>query len=142
MNASKIMQIIVAGDVHHRRGHLRFVPIFMIGTAILLISLQQLTPVSWQPESTNIVGYFDFKFKAKHLKNVSQPWHYTWHNSGTVASVEHMSNLVAGKGRLIVHDGAGNEVYSHPLGADGIYLTSPGVAGEWTIKVVFDDGSN
>lgn len=136
------MQIIVAGDIHHRRWLFRFVPILVIGSIILLISLQHFTLVSRQPESTNIIGYFDFRFKAKHLKRAAQPWRYTWHNAGTVASVEQINNLFANRGKLIVYDGAGNEVYSHRLGAVGVYLTNPGVAGEWTIKVVFENEVN
>lgn len=135
------MQVIIADDIR-RRWFLRFVPILLIGSFLLLISSRHLLPAPRQPESTNIIGYFDFKFNAKQLKKASQPWHYTWHNSGTVASVEHISNLVVGTGRLVVHDGAGHEVYSHRLGADGVYLTNPGIAGEWTIQVVFDNGSN
>jgi len=131
------MQAIIADDMRHQHRLFRFAPIAVIGSIILLISLQHFMPVSWQPESTNIIGYFDFKFKAKHLENASQPWRYSWHNSGTVVSVEHISNLVAGKGKLIVHDGAGHEVYSRPLGEAGSFLTKPGVAGEWTIQVVF-----
>lgn len=133
------MQISNIDYIRRRRGLFRLVPMFVVGSIILLISSQHLLLASWQPESTNIVGYFDFRFKAKHLKRAAQPWRYTWHNAGTVASVEQINNLFANRGKLIVYDGAGNEVYSHPLGADGIYLTNPGVAGEWTIQVVFEN---
>jgi hypothetical protein len=136
------MQAISKDDARHPHRFFRFAQIAIAGSIIFLIASQHFMPVKWQPESTNIIGYFDFKFKAKHLESASQPWRYTWHNSGTVASVEHISNLVAGKGKLIVHDGAGNEVYSRALGEDGSFLTNPGVAGEWTIQVVFENETN
>jgi hypothetical protein len=132
------MQAIIENDLRHHHRCFRLAQIAVAVSLILFMASQHFLPVTWQPESTNIIGYFDFKFKAKHLQNASQPWRYTWHNSGTVASVEHISNLVAGKGKLIVHDGADNEVYSRALGENGSFVTKPGVAGEWTILVVFE----
>ncbi|MCG3120307.1 MAG: hypothetical protein ALAOOOJD_02966 [bacterium] len=136
------MQEIVADD--RRRPPRRFglAQIVVVLSLFLVITAAYIMPAKRQPESTNIIGYFDFKFKTQHLKNVSQPWRYTWHNSETVACVEQVNSFFAGKGKLLVYDGAGNEVYAHRLGADGVCLTNSGVAGEWTIMVVFDHEAN
>lgn len=133
------MQAIMADEVRRQHRLFRLAQIAVISSIVFFFAAQHFAPVKGQPESTNIIGYFDFKFKAKHLQHARQPWRYTWHNSGTVASVEHLTNLVAGKGRLIVRDGAGNEVFARALDAGGSYLTKPGVAGEWTILVVFEN---
>lgn len=136
------MQAIFADNLRHPHRLFRLAQMAVVLAIFLVIAAPYLRPARMQPESTNIIGYFDFKFKAKHLKNASQPWRYTWYNSGTVASVEQISNWVAGKGKLVVHDGAGKEVYSCNLGEDGAFLTNPGVAGKWTIEVVFDARGN
>lgn len=132
------MRVSIADNICMRHQFCQCASIFMAVAIILLISWQHITPASSQPESTNIIGYFDFRFKASDFKKSARPWRYTWHNAGTVASVEHINNLFAKRGKVIVYDGAGHEVYSHSLGTDGIYLTNPGIAGEWTIQVVFD----
>ena len=136
------MQEIVADD--RRRPHRLFglAQIAVVLSLFLVITAAYIMPAKRQPESTSIVGYFDFKFKTQHLKDVSQPWRYTWYNSGTVACVEQINSLFARRGKLLVYDGAGNEVYSHRLGAEGVGLTNSGVAGEWTIMVVFDHEAN
>lgn len=133
------MQLAIENRMNLHRHLFWFAQIAVAGLVILLTAHHHFIQVNLQPESTNIVGYFDFKFKSKDLQNLSQPWRYTWHNSGTIASVEQMCKHVSGKGKLIVFDGAGNQVYSRALGEDGSFFTKPGVAGEWTIQVVFEN---
>lgn len=131
------MQATVADEARRPHRLFRLAQIVLVVAIFLFITAPYMRSANRQPESTNIIGYFDFKFKAKHLKNAAQPWRYTWYNSGTVACVEQVNSLFAGKGRLVVHDGAGKEVYSCNLGEDGVFLTNPGIAGKWTIEVVF-----
>jgi hypothetical protein len=41
-----------------------------------------------------------------------------------------------------VHDGAGQQVYARALDEQGTFFTNPGVAGEWTIEVLFESESH
>ena len=62
---------------------------------------------------------------------------YVWSNSGTAASINQSTTVAAGSAVVTVYDAVGTQVYSQSLSANGTFPTSAGVAGNWTIKVVF-----
>jgi hypothetical protein len=136
------MRSITASIISRHRILPRIIQIVIIGLLMGLAVPHHVIRAPAQPESTKIFGYFDVKFKSKDIKKITQPWHYTWHNSGTIASVEHNCRFSSGKARLVVHDGAGQQVYSRALDEQGTFFTNPGVAGEWTIEVVVESESD
>jgi hypothetical protein len=142
MNRRLTMPSTTAPTNIHRRALPRSIQIVFVGLVLGLAVPHHVIRTPAQPESTKIFGYFDFKFKSKDLKNLSRPWRYTWHNSGTIASVEHNCRFSSGKAKLVVHDGAGQQVYSRALDEQGTFFTNPGVAGEWTIEVVVESDSH
>jgi hypothetical protein len=126
--------------IDRRRIFPRIIQVVVIGLMIgLAVPSPRVLRAPAQPESTKFFGYFDFRFKSKDIKNLSQPWRYTWHNSGTLATVEQIRSYAPGKAKLVVHDGAGKQVYSRDLNEQGTFFTNPGVAGDWTIEVLFEN---
>jgi hypothetical protein len=99
-------------------------------------------PPGIQPQITNNTDAF--AFQITNLSNVTGTYDYTWQNTGTVARVTHSSNAGSnGTATLIVRDAVGTQVYSGALATSGQPLTSPaGVAGAWTIRLVFANYSN
>lgn len=95
-----------------------------------------------QPQITNNTDAFSYQVSS--IQNFSGTNTYTWQNTGTVAKVTHASDAGAtGTATLTVKDGAGTLVYSGQLATSGEPLTAPaGVAGAWTITVVYANYSN
>lgn len=90
-----------------------------------------------QPQITNNTNTFSYQVTS--IQNFSGTNIYTWQNTGTVAKITHSSAAGAtGTATLTVQDAAGTEVYSGQLVSSGQPLSAPaGVAGAWTIKVVY-----
>jgi hypothetical protein len=82
----------------------------------------------------------DFTFQIEGLGNLSPNVRYTWKHTGNVAAVEQGCSIAPGKAKLIIHDGAGNEVYSRDLSERGTFYTNEGTAGKWTIQVIIAEG--
>jgi hypothetical protein len=99
-------------------------------------------PPGIQPQITNNPDVF--AFQITNLNNVSGTYDYTWQNTGTVARVTHSSNAgSSGTATLILRDAVGAQVYSGALATSGQPVSSPaGVAGAWTIRLVFTNYSN
>jgi hypothetical protein len=95
-----------------------------------------------QPQITNLTDAFSYQISS--IQNVTGTYTYTWQNTGTLAKITHASDAGAtGTATLTVKDAAGAQVYSGQLVSSGQPLTSPaGVAGAWTIKVVYSNYSN
>ena len=95
-----------------------------------------------EPEITNEPD--SFFYQVRDIRNVSGTWDYTWQNAGTAATVSHSSNAGStGTATLTLLDATGTQVYSGPLLTSGEPSTSPaGVAGTWTVRVVFSGYSN
>jgi hypothetical protein len=83
----------------------------------------------------------DFTFQIEGLGNLSPNVRYTWKHTGNVAAVEQGCSIARGKAKLVIHDGAGNEVYSHDLSERGMFYTIEGTAGKWTIQVMLTEGN-
>lgn len=95
-----------------------------------------------QPQITNLADAFSYQVSA--IQDFSGTYSYTWQNSGTVAKVTHASDAGStGSATLTVRDAAGTQVYSGQLASSGEPSTDPaGVAGAWTITVVYSNYSN
>ena len=99
-------------------------------------------PPGIQPQITNNTDAFSFQIT--NLNNVSGTYDYTWQNTGTLAKVTHSTNAGAtGSATLILRDAVGTQVYSGTLATSGQPVSSPaGVAGAWTVRLVFAGYSN
>lgn len=99
-------------------------------------------PPGIQPQITNNTN--SFSFQLTNLTNVSGTYDYTWQNTGTLARVTHSSNAgSSGTATLILRDAVGTQVYSGALATTGQPVSSPaGVAGAWTVRLVFANYSN
>jgi len=95
-----------------------------------------------QPQITNLTDAFSYQVSA--IQSFTGTYTYTWQNTGTVAKITHASDAGAtGTATLTVKDAAGTQVYSGELVSSGQPLTAPaGVAGAWTVKVVYSNYSN
>jgi hypothetical protein len=89
----------------------------------------------FEPQINNIAD--NFEFQATGVTDVTWTFTYTWSNSGTAASINQSTTVAAGAAVVTVYDAVGTQVYSQSLSANGTFPTSVGVAGNWTIKVVF-----
>ncbi len=90
----------------------------------------------YQPQITNLTDSFGFQLTD--VANGDGRLSYTWHNTGTMASVDRSSAISAGSVTLTLRDAAGTQVYQGPLdGTTGSASTLAGVTGDWTIVVDF-----
>lgn len=99
-------------------------------------------PPGIQPQITNLTDAFSYQIT--NLDRVTGTYDYTWQNTGTLAKVTHASNAGAtGTATVTLRDASGAQVYSGPLATSGEPVSSPsGVAGAWTITVVYSNYSN
>ena len=95
-----------------------------------------------EPEISNVAD--SFSYQVRDIRNSTRTWEYRWQNGGTLATVSHSSNAGAtGSATLTLLDAAGTQVYSGPLLTSGEPTTSPaGVAGSWTVRIVYSAYSN
>lgn len=95
-----------------------------------------------QPQITNLTDAFSYQVSS--IQNFSGTYSYTWQNTGTVAKITHASDAGAtGTATLTVKDATGTQVYSGQLASTGQPLSAPaGVAGAWTITLVYSGYSN
>lgn len=99
-------------------------------------------PPGIEPQITNLTN--TFSYQVTRLTNVTRTDNYTWQNTGTLAKVTHSSDAGAtGTATVSLMDAAGTQVYSGALASSGQPVSSPaGVAGAWTIRVVYSNYSN
>ena len=95
-----------------------------------------------QPQIVNIADSFSYQVSA--IQGFTGTYTYTWQNTGTLARVNHSSDAGAtGSATVVVRDAAGTQVYSGQLVSSGQPMSTPaGVAGAWTINVVYSSYSN
>lgn len=101
-----------------------------------------IAPPGIQPQINNLPDAFTFQITD--LSNVTGTYDYTWQNTGALARVSHSSNAgSSGSATLVLRDAAGTQVYSGELASSGQPLSAPaGVAGAWTVRLVFTGYSN
>jgi hypothetical protein len=92
---------------------------------------------AFQPQVANQTD--NFQFQTTGVKNVTQTLHYTWQNSGTVASINQACAITSGTAVITLRDANGNAVYSADLKANGTFTSLQGTAGAWTIDVVLNN---
>jgi hypothetical protein len=95
-----------------------------------------------QPQITNLTDSFSYQVTS--ITNFTGTYTYTWQNTGTLARITHSSDAGAtGTATVVVRDAAGTQVYSGALVSSGQPMSAPtGVAGAWTINLVYSDYSN
>lgn len=121
----------------------------MKSTATLLMSLAVLAaavgiagctnnsnPIApFQPEVINNADAF--QFQITHAKTVTTTLTYSWVNNGTRATINHSTSMTSGSASVTLFDAAAQQVYTSPLLASGTQQSAVGVAGTWTVRIVF-----
>jgi hypothetical protein len=122
---------------------LRLIPTAAV-TALVLVGAcgDDPTAPGIEPQITNLSDAFSYQVSS--IQNFTGTYSYTWQNTGTVAKVTHASDAGAtGSATVTVRDAEGTQVYSGQLATSGEPLSAPvGVAGAWTITIVYTDYSN
>ena len=93
----------------------------------------------FQPQINNAPD--NFQFQATGVTNVTWTYTYRWSNSGDSATVNHSTTTTAGSATLTIYDKNNTQLYSAPLTPSGPVGMTKGVAGLWTVKVVFTNYS-
>lgn len=88
------------------------------------------------PEIVNLADHFSYQVSA--IRSHSSTTSYTWSNSGTQATINQSCSVTAGAATLVVLDGAGTQVFTRSLADNGTFTTASGIAGTWTIRIVYD----
>ena len=117
--------------------------VLLLAALILLgaCSDNPTAPPGIQPQITNNTDAF--AYQITNLNNVTGTYNYAWQNTGTLARVTHSSNAgSSGTATLILLDAANTQVYSGALASSGQPTSSAGVAGSWTVRLVFTNYSN
>ena len=105
--------------------------------AVLFVVACEDPPVSpgVQPEGANLTD--NFQFQVTSMANHTQTLQYTWENTGTQANVDQSCAITGGAATLVLLDANGTQVYSRSLIEGGSMASDAGVAGTWTIRVIF-----
>lgn len=93
----------------------------------------------YQPQVVNLAS--DFAFQVTTLDNVTDNIQYTWQNDGTSANVNQSPSNLSGTVSLVILDADGTQVYSRSLADNGTFPTTVGKAGNWTVRVRFEQAS-
>ena len=89
----------------------------------------------FQPEVINNADAFQFQITS--AKDVTTTVSYSWSNTGTQATINHSTAMTDGSAVVTVYDADNQQVYTHGLLASGTEQSTAGVAGTWSIKIVF-----
>ncbi len=90
----------------------------------------------YQPQITNTTDSFGFQLTG--VSNGDGSLSYTWHNTGTTASIDRSSAITNGTVTLTLRDASNVQVYQSALnGVSGSVSTASGASGDWTIVVDF-----
>jgi hypothetical protein len=93
----------------------------------------------FQPQINNVPD--DFQFQATNVTNVTWTFTYLWTNTGDTATVNQSTTVTGGSATLTILDKNGTQLYTQSLSANGTFGMTKGVAGNWTIRVVFTNYS-
>ena len=105
--------------------------------AVLFLAACEDPPVSpgIQPEVANLTD--NFQFQVTSMANHTQTLEYSWENTGTQSNVDQSCAITGGAATLVLLDANGTQVYSRSLSEGGSMASDAGVAGTWTIRVIF-----
>lgn len=92
----------------------------------------------FQPQINNLPD--DFQFQATGVTNATWTYTYNWTNTGDSATVNQATTVTGGSATLTILD-HGTQLYSQSLSANGTFGMTKGVAGTWTVRVVFTNYS-
>jgi hypothetical protein len=93
----------------------------------------------FQPQINNATD--NFQFQATGVNGVTWTYTYGWSNTGDSATVNNSTTTTAGSAVLTIYDKNNTQLYSAPLTASGTVGVTKGLAGLWTVKVVFSNYS-
>lgn len=112
----------------------------MVTVFVMWLAFRSIHSINPQflPQINNAKDSFQFQIQG--LGNLSPNVRSIWKHTGNVAAVEQGCSIARGKAKLVIHDGAGKEVYSHDLSAQGTFYTDEGTEGKWTIQVLLTEG--
>jgi len=91
---------------------------------------------SYEPEVYNEIDAF--QFQVTDAENIDAVVEYQWNNTGTQATVDHSTETTDGSATLTLFDADHNQVYSSGLLSSSTAESSPGSAGAWTVRIVFN----
>lgn len=113
----------------HLRGWMAF------GVVMLAACGDKATAPGKDPEIINSTD--NFQYQITDIQDFSGAHVYSWQNTGTVATVNQSATVAAGTATLIIRDANGVQVYSRSLADNGTFASSAGIAGTWTVRVVY-----
>ncbi len=93
----------------------------------------------FQPQINNVPD--DFQFQATGVTNVTWTYTYAWSNTGDSATVNQSTTITGGSATLTILDKNGTQLYTQSLSANGTFGMIKGLAGSWTVRVVFTNYS-
>lgn len=93
----------------------------------------------FQPQINNAPD--DFQFQATGVTNATWTYTYSWSNTGDSATVNQATTVTGGSATVTISDKNGTQLYTQSLSANGTFGMLKGVAGAWTVKVVFTNYS-
>ena len=89
----------------------------------------------FQPQISNVAD--NFQFQATGVTNATWTYTYAWSNSGDSATVNQATTVTTGSATVTIFDKNGTQLYSQSLSANGTFGMTKGVAGTWSVRVVF-----
>ena len=107
----------------------------LAGVVLLAAGGDSATAPGRDPEIINNADNFQYQITG--IQDFSGTQVYSWQNSGTTATVNQAATVGAGSATLVLRDANGIEVYNRSLADNGTFSSSAGVAGSWTVRVVY-----
>jgi hypothetical protein len=83
----------------------------------------------------------EFFYQVEKLAKFRGSAIYWWRNTGARADVQQATSVTEGHMTLHIRDENGAEVYARSLADSGVFASTSGPAGLWTIQVVYDGAS-
>ena len=93
----------------------------------------------FQPQINNAPD--NFQFQATGVTNATWTYTYTWSNTGDSATVNHSTTITGGSATITIFNRDGTQLYSQPLKPSATEGMTKGLAGTWTIRIVFTNYS-
>lgn len=122
-----------------RFGRMATLALMLTGLALSGCGSTKSTAPGIQPQIANLPD--DFSYQVTSVNHFTGTYTYSWPNSGIAANVNQSTTVTGGTMQLTILDGAGTQVYSHPLTDNGTFVSADGVAGTWTIRMVYTGAS-
>lgn len=112
----------------------------LMAMAVLAACSNSTGPLApFQPQISNVAD--NFQFQATGVTNVTWTFTYNWSNTGDSATVNQSTTVTGGAATLTIYDKNGTQLYTQSLSANGTFGMTKGIAGSWTVKVVFTNYS-